>query len=51
MPTPYPPERGSFNNSVPLMARDSYNWRSATVIIPDFAGDCKGDDRRRLRSR
>ena len=21
---------------VPLLARDSYNWRSATVIIPDF---------------
>jgi citrate synthase len=24
------------------MARDSYNWMSATVIIPDFAGGCRG---------
>jgi hypothetical protein len=24
------------------VARDSYNWRSATVIIPDFAGGCRG---------
>ena len=24
------------------LARDSYNWRSATVIIPDFAGGCRG---------
>jgi hypothetical protein len=26
----------------PHMARDSYNWMSATVIIPDFAGGCRG---------
>ena len=24
------------------VARDSYNWTSATVIIPDFAGGCRG---------